>query len=164
MASFDQHLTQAKSNLSFLKDISDRSKYFDWQVTSCFYVAVHLINAHLAKCADLHYKTHKETKMAISPDNSLSTCKFTEEIFDTYVSLEKLSRRSRYLCNDNPSRNENPGLSFLTNEKHVSRAMSRLSKIMVYFNSIHQSTFEKTSITCPKVKAELPKSLQYFVA
>jgi hypothetical protein len=165
MASFDQHLSQAKNNLLFLKEISDKSKFFDWQVTTCFYSAVHLINAHLAQCADLHYRTHKETKHAISPDNPLAPCKFTEEAHDNYVSLEKLSRRSRYLCNErNLSSEEDAKKSFLTDYKHVVKAIVRLNKVMTYFNSIHGTSFEPISISCPRIKAELPSTLVYFKA
>lgn len=161
MASFDNHVQQAKSNLLFLKDINDRSKYFDWQVTACFYTSVHLINAHIAKCANLHYKTHQETKQAINPDNLLSICKIEELVFDTYVSLEKLSRRARYLCNDvMPQDDTRP---FLTYERHVSKAINRLNTIMTFFNKTYGTSFEKINITCPKVKAELSKTLEFFV-
>ena len=162
MASFENHLQQAKNNLLFLKEINDKSKYFDWQVTACFYTAVHLVNAHLAKCADLHYKTHEETKLAINPDNKLSLCKIEEEVFDKYVSLEKLSRRARYLCNDNSEHDKVN--SYLTYEKHVSKAISRLNSFMNYFNKKYGTTFDVLKINCPKVKAELPKTLEYFSA
>lgn len=160
MATFEQHLQQAKNNLIFLKEINDKSKFFDWQVTTCFYTAVHLINAHLAKCADLHYKTHEETKIAINPDNPLSMCKIEEGVFDKYVSLEKLSRRARYLCNDTGAPDDHR--PFLTFEKHVSTAMSRLNTIMTYFNTTYGTAFTPIPITCPKVKAELPKTLAFF--
>lgn len=153
MASFDNHLQQAKNNLIFLKDINDKSKYFDWQVTACFYTAVHLIDAHLAKCADLHYRTHEETKLAINPDNKLTLCKIEEQVYDIYVSLEKLSRRARYLCNENGQHEKVK--PFLTYEKHVSRAISRLNSIMEYFNKTYGTQFEKIQIDCPK-------TLQYF--
>src|ERR1700745_243676 len=118
MASFENHVRQAKSNLSFLKEVNKSSKFFDWQVTTCFYTAVHLVNAHLAKCADLHYRTHQETKQALNPHSPLSTCKIDEDIFNIYVSLEKLSRRSRYLCNEEVGDDKK---EFLTGEKHLTR-------------------------------------------
>jgi hypothetical protein len=162
MASFDQHLAQAKNNLLFLKEINDKSKFYDWQVTTCFYVAVHLVNAHLAMLADLHYRTHKETKHAISPDNNTSTCKFTEDAHDKYVSLEKLSRRSRYLCNHEPTGAVDDKKGFTTDLKHLQRSIVRLNSLMVYFKSIHGSEFDSIVITCPRLKAEIPSTLDYF--
>lgn len=81
--------------------------YFDWQVTACFYTSVHLINAHLAKSANLHYKTHQETKQAINPNNPLSIRKIEENVFELYESLKKLSRRSGYLCNEASNHDDN---------------------------------------------------------
>jgi hypothetical protein len=160
MASFDQHLLQAKNNLLFLKEINNKSNFFDWQVTTCFYVAVHLVNAHLAKCHNIHYSSHKITKQAMNPHNTLAPCKIDIDVFDTYCSLEKLSRRSRYLCNDSLA--HEPNRAFLTYEKHVKRAISRLNVIMMYFNKVYGTTFEKVEITCPKIKAEMKNSIEYF--
>lgn len=162
MASFENHLQQAKTNLVFLKEINDKSKYFDWQVTVCFYAAVHLVNAHLAKCANLHYKTHQETKLAINPHNPLAVCKIEEDVFDKYSSLEKLSRRARYLCNDAGQTDDQ--ITYLTSEKRVSRAISRLNNVMAYFNKTHKTSFDKIVLNCPRVKAELPKTLEFFTA
>lgn len=159
MASFDEHLAQAKRNLDFLYEINGKSKYFDWQVTVCFYVGVHLVNAHLARVANLHYRTHEETKNAINPQNKLSTCAFDQEAYEFYISLEKLSRRARYLCNDGNV--PDTARAYLTFEKHVSKAIKRLNLIMVYFNKIYGTNFDKIALTCPLVKAELP-SLEFF--
>lgn len=160
MASFEDHVAQANCNLVFLKEINNKSKFFDWQVTACFYIAVHLVNAHLAQKANLHYKSHTETKSAINPDNNMSIAPFSEIAFDSYISLEKLSRRSRYLCNDKQGQDDNTK-SFLTYEKHVGKAIKRLDVVMDYFSKTHSVTFEKVAITCPNLKAELAE-LNFF--
>ena len=46
MAFFDEHVAQAKSNLQFLETVNQAIRnYYDWQVTICFYTAVHLAEA-----------------------------------------------------------------------------------------------------------------------
>lgn len=159
MASFEEHVSQAKSNLIFLNEINNHSKFYDWQVTACFYVAVHLVNAHIAKTGGLHYKTHKEVKAVINHHNAISICKVDESTFTKYVSLEKLSRRSRYLCNENQNNLEK---GFLTYDRHVSIAIKRLNEIMEYFGKKYSITFDNVKIKCPRVKAELSKPLKFF--
>lgn len=153
MASFDNHVSQARRNLLFLQTINEKSDFFDWQVTACFYVAVHLINAHIAKTANLHYKTHEETKNAISPHNLISICRIEEEAYTHYVSLEKLSRRARYLCDDSGRNDQDK--AHLTHDKHVAKALKRLDVVIDFFQKKHQIDLPQTKVTCPKVKAEL---------
>ena len=44
MASFDEHIAQAKCILGFLEKINGiGDNFIDWQVTTNFYVSVHLI-------------------------------------------------------------------------------------------------------------------------
>ena len=61
MADFDSHVLQAKRNLEFIGSITS-TENFEWQVTISFYVAVHLINAHLARSSNLHYRTHNQVE------------------------------------------------------------------------------------------------------
>lgn len=161
MASFDNHIKQAKSNLSLFKLVCDSSKHLDWQVTSCYYVAVHLVNAHIAKTANLHYKTHSEVKQAINPNNHITICALDEDIFDLYQSLEKLSRMARYLCDESGDNHDTH--SFITKEKHVIKALTRLNKIIAYFISLYpELEFDIVHIRCPRIKAAIPSTLEYF--
>jgi len=118
------------------------------------------MNAHIAKAANKHYQSHNQTKNILSPDTKLSICKIDENTFDNYVSLEKLSRRARYLCNDDGSNDEIK--SYITYDKHLTRAIKRLNIIMLFFNKQYNQKFEVVKVTCPRVKAELP-SLEFFV-
>jgi hypothetical protein len=159
MASFESHLQQANTNLLFFKQ-NQGTTFYDWQVTICFYVSVHIVNSHLAKMANLHYNTHEQTKLSLNPSSEFSICKIDTLIYDKYILLEKLSRRSRYLCNDiNPSNNE---IAFITTSKHLSKAVKHLNDIIVYFASKHEFKIQKIEITCPRLKAELPATLEYF--
>lgn len=132
MASFDEHISQTQKNLFFLKSTNKQnSKFWDWQVTVCFYSAVHAVNAHLARIADLHYRAHEEVKNALNPFG-LSPAKIDEDIYLSYVKLEGLARRARYLCHDN---RENKSVKqHLTHDKHFARAVRHLDKIIAILN------------------------------
>ena len=161
MASFEQHVTQAKSNLKFLKQVTDGSTFYDWQVTTCFYAAVHLVNAHIAKVSDAHYRSHEKTKLAINPHNSSAVQPFDADVHDDYVSLEKLSRRSRYFCNPEGDAAMDK-IASITKIKHVKKAMVQLNSVMTYFKDIHGIDFDAIEITCPNLKPEIPAALSYF--
>ena len=162
MASFESHIEQTAKNLKFFQEINTKSDFFDWQVTALYYSAIHLMNAHIAKVGNLHYQSHSELKKALNPDYPLSIGKIPESIFDHYISLEKLSRRARYLSNERT--NEQDGsIAFFTFEKHVSKAIQKLNTILLYFCSIYPTLkFENIQLHCPKVKEELKISLEYF--
>jgi uncharacterized protein (UPF0332 family) len=99
MPEFDDHVLQAKRNLSFLQKINDQIEdCFDWQVTVCYYAALHLINAHTAKFG-LQYRKHVDVIDAINPMHRLSPTKLPEDEYVAYIALQSLSRRARYLVN-----------------------------------------------------------------
>lgn len=153
MASFDEHILKAKSNLTFLAETNHNSKtkdFWDWQVTSAFYIAVHVINAHLAKQANLHYKTHEQVKNAISLHNSTAPCPIPDEIYLCYAKLEGYSKRSRYLCHQDPTQSDN--ISHPTIDKHFARAIKKLDKILEYFAALYHIDFGKHKISCPELK------------
>lgn len=161
MANFVDHISQAKRNLEFYQSMG-HSNFFDWQVTVCYYTAVHLVNAHLSKIANLHYNTHEDTKNAISYENMTSICRIDKERYLDYITLEKLSRRARYLSDF--SKKSDRQNAFLTYDKHVARAINLLNNLMLYFNKLYQLDFVKTTILHPGVKLELSKSpLDFFV-
>jgi hypothetical protein len=101
---FEEHLAQAKRNLDYLQKsnelIPDR---WDWQVTVCFYVGVHLVNAHVFQKTGQHYRSHEQVNMALNPA-TLSLAKLSESDYLAYKKLQGLARRARYLCHDDPQR------------------------------------------------------------
>lgn len=151
MASFENHVLQAKSNLNFLLLINKSSQdFWDWQVTTCFYIAVHTVNAHIAKVGNLHYQTHEAVKHAINPHSVLSICKVEQNIYLDYVKLEGLSRRSRYLCNETAS--QNPDIAHITFDRHLAKAIKLLDRILVYFNDKYTLGLKKNSVACVDLK------------
>lgn len=130
------------------------NQFWDWQVTVSFYVNVHVINAHLAQSADLHYRTHEDVKNAINPFNRTSTVKVPEEIYLAYAKLEGLSRRSRYLCHDDPKNKDNA--NYATYDKHFAKAVKQLDKILNYFEEKYSIDFGSPTVTCLDLTNKTP--------
>ncbi len=151
MASFEEHISQSKKNLNFLSKInSDCNDYWDWQVTTCFYVAVHLVNAHIAKKSNLHYRTHSEVKNALNPYVQLSLTKLNEAEYLAYSKLMNLSRRARYLCHEK-SDNHDVGCH-LTYDVHFRKSLKNLDILLNFFSEEYSLTFEKLEIICQELK------------
>lgn len=158
MAQFDDHIAQAKKNLNFLcKANSCISDSYDWQVTVCFYVAVHLVNAHLAKTG-MHYRTHTDVNNAINPFNQVSPTKLEEGDYISYIKLSQLSRRSRYLVKDS-EKPERPEEAFFTYEKHLATAIRHLDKLTAFFTKKYGFEIPKVELQCPGLKKEELKAL-----
>ncbi len=152
MAGFENHIEQAKHNLLFLDETSHFSpnEFWDWKVTICFYVAVHIVNSHLAKKIHAHYRSHNDVSNALNPNNPLSPTKVPEEIYLAYKKLQGLSRRSRYLVHDNPKNHAEE--KFLTYDKHFAKAIKNLDILIQYITTNYGVHFEKHSTTCIELK------------
>lgn len=147
MADFSSHLAQVNSNLDFLTKINTHcNNHIDWQVTTCFYVGVHLINAFLANEANLHFSSHERVKDAISPNSSIPATRLDDSTYLAYVKLRNLSRRSRYLCNDERP-DKDAEQVFKTYEKHYLKAFSQLDKLMIFFFKKYGAPLPTTTIT-----------------
>lgn len=157
MANFAEHISQAKRNLLFLESINKQSNNFwDWQVTTCFYTSVHLINAHIANF-DLHYRSHEQVNEAINPFG-ISPCKLDEETYLSYLKLQHLSRRSRYLIHDDPKNKSK--YEHITYDKHFKKAVYHLDKILQFIVDEYSISFSSIKITCAELKGR--KDLKYF--
>lgn len=145
MAQVDEHIAQVKKNLNFLNRISQIPDSLDWQVTVCFYSALHLINAHIAS-KGLQYRKHSDVDNAINPFSKVPICSLPQEVYTAYSSLYKLSRRSRYLV-DLKDNNINSNQGCLIYEKHLGRALKHLDTILIHFSSTFKldlSVFERS--------------------
>jgi len=160
MASFQEHLNQAKENLKFLEQVNQNlNNFWDWQVTVCFYVAIHIVNAHIAKTLNLHYRMHHEVENAINPYRELSPTKFTEEIFTSYMKLKGLSKRSRYLTKEVDDTTSET--AYFTYDKHLARAIRHLDIIVNYLADLHNFIINPVKITCLEIKSK--ENLKYFI-
>ncbi|MCL4482116.1 MAG: hypothetical protein M1445_05795 [Bacteroidetes bacterium] len=152
MASFADHISQSRKNLSFLQDISNLSvQYWDWDVTVCYYVAVHLVNSHIASVSDLHYRKHEEVSNALNPYINLSLTKVTETVYLAYTQLQNLSRRSRYLISENMgNRSADANITY---DKHFKRALVHLETLLTFVESTYGQEFEKISVRCNEARS-----------
>lgn len=163
MPSFINHIDKSIHNFEFLEQInSNITNSIDWQVTVCYYTALHLINAHLAEFG-IQYRTHKEVQSILDPTNPTSIVKIEEEPYLKYLELEMLSRRARYMTHGgNPS----PKPAIIT-EKHLSKCIRALDTIIIYFkrvfekkqhadgNTTYSFVFPTIELECSKLKQNL---------
>lgn len=147
MAKFEDHIQQAKSNLTFLGAVNQKvDKHFDWQVTICFYTALHWVNAHLSRY-ELQYRKHYDVNYALNPNVSLSVSKLPEDEYDAYIALQRLSRRSRYLVNEKDD-SLNSEKAFLTFDKHLCKAIRHLDRLLTYFSSVYSINISTINFKC----------------
>ncbi|HYG37666.1 MAG TPA: hypothetical protein VD908_03560 [Cytophagales bacterium] len=158
MASFSEHINQAKRNLAFLdKTHNNIADSWDWQVTVSFYVAVHLANAHIANKINEHYRSHGQVDNALNPEIAISPTKFSEDNYLAYRKLQGLARRSRYLCNDNIS--DHSTSVYFTYDKHFIKAIKNLNKLLKYFSTTYSISFDSIKINCVELQNN---ELEYF--
>lgn len=161
MGSFSEHIDQAKRNFNFLSGIStSMNDCWDWQVTTCFYTALHLINAHIVAKTGGNYLTHNQVDGIINPYNQTSLGKVNEDIYLSYNKLFHLSRRSRYLLNENNSSPKGTLITAsFTNSKHLQKAIYHLDQIISFINTDYKEHFPQVSIKCIDLKG---RSFNFF--
>lgn len=151
MAQFNDHINQSKRNLEFLEQINSHCKdHFDWQVTVCFYAALHLVNAHLSKF-DLQYRKHKDVKDILNPFSRLSLAKLPETEYQSYIKLQSLSRRARYLVNEKDNHLADD-IAHLTYDKHLQKSIKHLDILMQYFSTRYDFTLPTIKLHCVDLK------------
>lgn len=150
MPFFESHLNQAKSNLDFLSKVDAIDDYWDWKVTIAFYVAVHIVNAHIAKVRQSTFRSHDEVSTALNPYNTSPT-KVDERTYYAYDKLKMISRRSRYLISEKST--DHSQKTYSTYSKHYKKSLVHLNTVMEYFNGKYEWPFDVTSITCADLKA-----------
>lgn len=149
MPDYNEHVRRSNENLQFLEKIRDFDNYWDWKVTVSFYSALHLINAHIAIKIDHHYRTHNQVEKVINPFKNLSTTKLDEDTYTSYMALQNLSRRARYLVHEKRTEN-NRSATYFTFDKHLKKALYHLDKVISFFEKEHK---------IPISRIKLPKNL-----
>lgn len=159
MPLFKDHLEKALSNREFLAVINEHSpKHYDWQVTVCFYTALHFVSAYASNFG-LQYRSHSEIRHAINPANKSAASPLTWDAYIAYIALMSLSRRSRYLVLEGQTKND-PATQF-TDKKHVTEAIRHLDEVLAWFETQHPYSVPKS---CKMRCAGIPydKPLVYF--
>ena len=152
MPSFEEHIKQVKHNLTFLSEINNKTNAFwDWQVTVCFYTALHLVNAHLSKY-NLQYRKHSDVNHALNFANQLSPSRLPEEIYISYTALQSLSRRSRYLVNEKDGNLSDSRTAFMIYEKHLAKGFRHLENLLNHFCALYTLKIFSNPLKCSEIK------------
>ncbi|MDP2541613.1 hypothetical protein CSC81_09870 [Tenacibaculum discolor] len=155
MGNFNEHINHSIDNLNFLSKVNETiNDRWDWQVTICFYTALHLINAHIVDKTGRNYLSHSQVEDAINPYATLSVSKLDEDTYKSYKKLFQLSRRSRYLLNENFNKGGIVDIqrACLTYDKHFRKSIYHLDIIMNYMSSNYNVNFSKCEIDCIELK------------
>lgn len=155
MGNFSEHIQQSKKNLNFLSKINIISNdNWDWQVTVCFYSAVHLINAHIVATTNKNYLSHNQVAEIINPYNQLSVGRLDEATYLSYTKLHQLSRRARYLLNENFKKKGVVDVqpACLTYDIHFKKSIHHLDNIINFITKTHSENFAKQNISCIELK------------
>lgn len=92
VAQFEDHVHRAKKNLEVLGVLNRYSHVdYSWQVTLCFYTAVHLINSHLSYVAGETFNTHVSTLNRIDPGSPLNIHAVSHTAYKAYLRLHNRS-------------------------------------------------------------------------
>ena len=156
MATFQEHIDHSKKNLVFLSKINfSVDDSWDWQVTVCFYTALHLINAHIVKKTNKNYLSHNQVEEVINPFNILSIGRLDENTFLSYSKLCQLSRRSRYLLNENFKKADDIQQASMKYSLHFKKAVHHLDVVIQYINKNYGNLICKdTKIECVDLKGK----------
>lgn len=162
MATFEEHIAHSKKNLDFLSKVnSSVDDSWDWQVTICFYIALHLINAHIVKKNNKNYLSHNQVEDVINPFNTLSIGKLDENTFLSYSKLCQLSRRSRYLLNENFNKTDDIQQASMTYSLHFKKAIHHLDVVIQYINKNYDNMISKeTNLKCIDLKGRVFESFK----
>ena len=156
MPQFDEHILQATRNLQFLEFVNTSgNKYCDWQVTICFYTAVHFVNAHLS-LYNMQYRKHVDVKDALNTKNIQSIkngSALPEQEYLAYAKLQSLSRRSRYLVNEKDDNLSNTQ-AFLTYEVHLKKALRHLNTLVIFFSKKYNLPVSSIKINCEGINKD----------
>jgi len=155
LGTFKEHIQQSHNNIKFLSKISiNVDDCWDWQVTVCFYSALHLINSHIVSKTGANYLSHSKVEEIINPFNQLSTAKLDEKIYISYIKLFQLSRRSRYLLSENFQKGERVEIfpASVTYSKHLKKAVHHLEVIINFIKEDYKESFPKVDVRCVDLK------------
>lgn len=94
MPSTTEHLTQAGHNEKLLSKLRG-GEFDDWEVTVMFYIALHYVDAYLAKVHKIDDPgDHSERERYVSEKNH------TRTLYGNYMRLKSRSVQARHYCHE----------------------------------------------------------------
>lgn len=133
MASFNDHILQANENISFLQQMNLQLKPRNcgWEVVVCYYIAVHLMNAHITDKLNQTFNSHNKVNTVLFYDKH-SPALITKQAFYAYKDLTRLSRIARYLFDIQAPQNK-----MIISAQHHQEAFVHLNNLIHYFNTLY---------------------------
>jgi len=94
----EKYLSQASHNEDFHKCICENfsDKFYDWKITTLFYIAIHYLKALATKKGIDIGQTHHEIEHNVNPDKHNAKMRIRKGAWREYKSLLNYSRTSRY--------------------------------------------------------------------
>lgn len=92
-ANYSKHLDKAATNERLSLELNQlEEQYFEWQIITLFYSAVHLVQAYLRARTTEYPQTHEERDRLIRNTAELRA------IYQPYQELKRLAVTARYAC------------------------------------------------------------------
>lgn len=94
----DKFLNQASHNEKFHQCICQNftDKFYDWKITTLFYIAIHYLKALAEKRGIDIGQTHHEIEQNVNPKKNNASMRIRQGAWMEYKSLLNYSRTSRY--------------------------------------------------------------------
>lgn len=120
------------------------------------------MNAHIVKKTGKNYLSHYQVSELLNPYNTLSVAKLDEQTYISYTKLLQLSRRSRYLLNEDFKKKEKVDIqpASLTFERHLNKSIYHLDNIMFFMADKYKVDFLETKILSSESSGI---SFKYFI-
>lgn len=142
------HFSQANRNLKVLSLLNDSdNKYWEWQITTLFYSALHLINGHIKNTLGHVFHTHSDVANIIHHTND-NPASLPRLINKDYAKLQMLSRKARYLYD---MESENRDQISKTGQADFETAVICYESVANQMKSIYgPELIQSININCPK--------------
>lgn len=144
------HLQRTRDNLDFLI-ANQSSTHLHWLVTTTYYTALHLIDAHLSKL-NIHPPNHDKRKEVIQAASPFKGASVTSGCYSSYCALEGLSRMARYMCNE--KNNGNSDQAHPTGPRHLKEALRHLTIVINELESRYKFGIEVPRISVASAAPE----------
>lgn len=141
------HFRQAQRNLKVVAWLnSSDTSYWDWQITTLFYSALHLINGHIVATEGTFYNSHAEVRNCIHWQSGRKAS-LPREIGLAYEKLQLLSRKARYLYD--PERPESNKPQYAGADS-FEKAVYAFDKVYRHIAGLYGLELEPVQINCAK--------------
>ena len=128
MPGHSEHVRQARHNRAFMECVRRTGKYRDWVVTSCFYCALHFVDAALSTVS-VHPNRHEDRNSSLQWLKRSNRKLWSDAGYKHYRELQTQSRKARYSCES-------------ISEREVADAIEEDLTVVVRWAYVHLTRFD----------------------